>query len=56
MVDLVHLDIERERHVMTHDVQPRMTEDIAEVGACARIEIVDDEYVMTFLEKMSGQV
>src|SRR5689334_12779204 len=45
--DLVNLDVERERHVVTHELEPLVVEQGEDVLARAREEIVDTQHVVT---------
>ena len=44
--DLVDLDVERERHVVTHQLEPLVVEQREDVFARAREEIVDAQHVV----------
>ena len=46
IVDFIDFDVERKRHVMTHEFKPLVVEKLQDVVARAREEIVDAQYVM----------
>ena len=56
IVDLVDLDIERERHVMTHQLEVRIGQQMRDVVPGAGEEIVDAQHVMALVEQAFAQV
>jgi len=47
VVDLVDLDVQGERHVVAHQLESRLAEQVDDVVPAARVEIVDGEDVVT---------
>jgi hypothetical protein len=56
VVDLVDLDVERERHVVAHQLEAGLIEQVNDVVPGTRVEVVDDEYVVPFGEQAPAQV
>jgi hypothetical protein len=56
VVDLVDLDVQRERDVVTHELETWLVEQVVEVRTRAGVEVVHDEHVMSLVEQPPGQV
>jgi len=47
VIDLVHLDIERERHVVPQHLEPLLAQQVLDVLSRTRVEVVDDQHLVT---------
>ncbi|GCC46270.1 hypothetical protein chiPu_0030377 [Chiloscyllium punctatum] len=56
IVDLVHLDIERERDVVAHDLEPGIADQMRNVGPAAGEVIVDAEHIVALLDEPLAQM
>jgi hypothetical protein len=56
VVDLVHLDVEREGHVVTNQLEQRVAHQVGDVALGAGEEIVDAEHVMAISQQSIAQV
>ena len=56
IVDLVHLDIEREGHVVSHDLEARIAQVLGEIRPVARVEIIDREHVVSLRHQSIAQM
>jgi len=56
VVDLVDLHVQRERHVVAHQLEARLAEQVDHVAPAARVEVVHHEHVVTLLEQALAQV
>jgi hypothetical protein len=56
VVDLVDLDVERERHVVAHQLEAGLVHHVVEVAPGARVEVVDNQYVVALVEQAPSQV
>jgi hypothetical protein len=41
MIDLINLNIKRERNVMPHQLEVRLPEQVADVMPCTRVKVID---------------
>ena len=56
IVDLVDLDIEREGHVVAHELEARMAEQVLDIALGAGEQVVDAEHLMALAEQPVAQV
>ncbi len=56
VIDLVDLDVERERHVVADKLEARFLEQFVYVAPVAGVEIVRGEHVVAQLKQASAQV
>jgi hypothetical protein len=56
IVDLVRLDVERERHVMADELEAGMSMEMLQVTLGAGEKIVDAEYIVSLLQQAIDQV
>src|SRR5436309_3222546 len=47
VIDLVHLDVEREGDIVPHDFKMRIAEEMRDVVLCAGKKIVDAQHIVT---------
>ena len=51
IVDLVHFDKQRHGHVVTHHLEPGIVQQVGDIGASPREEIVDAEHFRARVQK-----
>ena len=51
VVDLVNLHIEREGHVMAHQLEARMTDQVSNISLRAHEEVVGTDHLVTRLDQ-----
>jgi hypothetical protein len=56
IVDFVRLDVERKRHVVTHELEAGMSVEMLQVTLGAREQIVDAHYLVPLLEQAINQM
>ena len=56
VVDLVHLDVEREGHVVPDHLEPRVGQEVGDVVLGRRVVVVDAEHVIAVVEQSLAQV
>jgi hypothetical protein len=56
IVDLVDLDIERERHVVTHQLEPLGADEMSDVALGAGEEVVDADDIRAPLQQSLAQM
>ena len=56
IVDLVHLDIEREGHVVAHELEARMSVKMLDIALRAREQVVDTQDFVTLGEQAIDQM
>jgi hypothetical protein len=56
VVDLVHLDIQREGHVVAHQLEIRVVQQVHDVAPRRGVEIIDAEHVLALGQQPLAQV
>ena len=56
VVDLVDLDVQRKRDVVTHQLEVRVGQHRQDVGLAARVEVVDAQHLVALTEQAPAQV
>ncbi len=54
--DAVHLDVERERHVVAHQLEAGVAQQVRDVALAAGEEIVDTEHIVAAADQAIAQV
>jgi hypothetical protein len=56
VVDRVDFDVQRERHVVTDELEPRVVVQMVDVPLGAREQVVDAQHFVALLEQAIAQV
>jgi hypothetical protein len=56
IIDLVHFDIEREGHIVTHQLEARIIQQMRDIGAPAGKEIIDAQDFVSGIDQTLAEM